>query len=705
MKSFLLIITLILGILFPFNLQGQAPQKFNYQTVVRDQAGLLKNQLVQIRFSIINHKTSNIIYQETHVQATNDYGLVNLIIGEGTVDQGNFPQILWGTSLFDLKVELDTGMGFNDMGTTALVSVPYSLYAEKARKIDTLYLGEILDVSSITPAIDEVLKWNGSEWIPASDNVATGGGAVNTSVRFTGDGTPANPLDIAQQGASNGQTLKWNGNAWVPDNDEFNDPDSDPTNEIQNLSLNGLTLSLSQGGGSVNLPSAPTYSAGSGISITGMVISNTAPDQVLSLVGTGASSVSGTYPNYTINSTDNVNDADADPNNEIQTLSLTGSNLSLSQNGGTVGLPTSPWNSMGSDIHYDQGLVGIGVSTPAAPFHIGEGKTVVFGADTMGKSNFFPDPKMMFLPGKGGAFRVGQLNADGSIIGGTGFNFWDPANIGWASVAIGNNTKATGAGSVALGIRSYAGNFGSVALGHLSRTLGNSAVSAGYYTRADAFVSTAVGAGNVGGGSNNSWVATDPIFEVGNSIDTTNRSNAFTVMKNGRVGINHHNPQSMLDIDQPNQGPGNGILLNLSGYGHWETGVDYSSDYNFYYNNSLKAYILDSDGSYITTSDRRLKENITGLGSVLPLVLKLRPSTYRFKGESSQAKLSYGFIAQEIEPLFPDFVHEKEGIKSIGYSNFGVIAIKAIQEQQEMIQTLQEQIIALEKRLEQMEKK
>jgi hypothetical protein len=38
---------------------------------------------------------------------------------------------------------------------------------------------------------------------------------------------------------------------------------------------------------------------------------------------------------------ENVNDADADPTNEIQTMSLSGTNLSLSKGGGTVTLPTS----------------------------------------------------------------------------------------------------------------------------------------------------------------------------------------------------------------------------------------------------------------------------------------------------------------------------------------------------------------------------
>ena len=47
-----------------------------------------------------------------------------------------------------------------------------------------------------------------------------------------------------------------------------------------------------------------TYTAGTGLNLVGTEFQNTAPDQTVSLTGSGATSISGTYPNFTISSTD-----------------------------------------------------------------------------------------------------------------------------------------------------------------------------------------------------------------------------------------------------------------------------------------------------------------------------------------------------------------------------------------------------------------
>ncbi len=62
-----------------------------------------------------------------------------------------------------------------------------------------------------------------------------GSQVASTTARLTGDGTAGDPLDIAQQGATSGQALKWNGTSWAPAADNVNDADSDPTNEHQDL--------------------------------------------------------------------------------------------------------------------------------------------------------------------------------------------------------------------------------------------------------------------------------------------------------------------------------------------------------------------------------------------------------------------------------------------------------------------------------------
>lgn len=80
------------------------------------------------------------------------------------------------------------------------------------------------------------------------------------------------------------------------------------------------------------------YTAGKGISIDNHQIINTAPDQPVTLTGTGSVSISGSYPDFTISAVDKVDDADADPANELQDLSLSGTSLGLSGSSTTVDL-------------------------------------------------------------------------------------------------------------------------------------------------------------------------------------------------------------------------------------------------------------------------------------------------------------------------------------------------------------------------------
>jgi trimeric autotransporter adhesin len=130
---FLLFLTII------FNLQtafAQAPNKFSYQTVVRNASNtLLTNAPVGIKISILQTtSTGTTVYTETHTTTTNVNGLASVEIGGGTVVSGVFANINWANGPFFVKTETDPagGTSYSIVGTTQLLSVPYALFAAKS---------------------------------------------------------------------------------------------------------------------------------------------------------------------------------------------------------------------------------------------------------------------------------------------------------------------------------------------------------------------------------------------------------------------------------------------------------------------------------------------------------------------------------------------------------------------------------------------
>jgi len=134
------------------------------------------------------------------------------------------------------------------------------------------------------------------------------------------------------------------------------------------------------------------------------------------------------------------------------------------------------------------------LTAPNQPgLHIEENQTVVFGKDTTSAGI-----KLLWYPSKA-ALRAGKTNT----------TEWIQANVGPFSTAFGVDTEARGNYSSALGLSTWALSYGETSVGRFS----------------------------LGGGNQNSWLATDPLFEVGNGSSSMNRSNAFTVFKNGNAEI------------------------------------------------------------------------------------------------------------------------------------------------------------------------
>jgi hypothetical protein len=97
----------------------------------------------------------------------------------------------------------------------------------------------------------------------------------------------------------------------------------------------------------------------------------------------------------------------------------------------------------------------------------------------------------------------------------------------------------------------------------------------------------------------------------------------------------------------------------------------------------------NSTVTYGTGSDARLK-NILGEAKGLEIVNKLNPVNFEWK---DGGEIQDGLIAQEVEELIPYAVNvNEEGYYSMDYSKVVTPLIKAIQEQQEQINTLQSEI-------------
>ena len=113
---------------------AQAPNKMNYQAVIRTSDGtLLKSADVGVRISILKNGVA--LYAEQHLSKTNENGLITIIVGSGNVLSGNLNSIDWSAGPYYIQSEIAPGGGtdYSIVGTTELLSVPYALYASNSQ--------------------------------------------------------------------------------------------------------------------------------------------------------------------------------------------------------------------------------------------------------------------------------------------------------------------------------------------------------------------------------------------------------------------------------------------------------------------------------------------------------------------------------------------------------------------------------------------
>jgi|GEM_PF-3290000 len=344
MKKILLLFAFVI---FTLGLYAQTPQVFKYQTVVRDAAGgVYANRIVSFRISILrDNPTGTSVYAETHNTTTNDFGIVNLNIGSGSVVLGSFSAIDWGTHEHFVKTEIDMlgSTDFQFMGTSQLLSVPYALFAGKsANAADDFDKDSTNEIQTISEVGNNVtLSNNGGSFIDSDNQTLS---KVGDSIKLVnGGGVKDNDnqslsLIGSQLHISNGNSVTIAGTI---------DLDWDPTNELQFLSLNNDSLLISQGN-YVLLPknydndSTNELQALTKVGNT-ITLSNGGGSVTDSDNQNLSSTINGTQRTINISggtgTTIDVADNDNDSINELQTLTYSDGTLSITL-GNSVYLPT-----------------------------------------------------------------------------------------------------------------------------------------------------------------------------------------------------------------------------------------------------------------------------------------------------------------------------------------------------------------------------
>lgn len=101
--------------------------------------------------------------------------------------------------------------------------------------------------------------------------------------------------------------------------------------------------------------------------------------------------------------------------------------------------------------------------------------------------------------------------------------------------------------------------------------------------------------------------------------------------------------------------------------------------------------------SIFNPSDKNLKKNIEPISlDKSSEILKLEPVEFNYKDDRTQRK-HLGFIAQDMEKIYPELVTSQNNTKSLNYVELIPLLVLQIQKQQKEIDELKEQIIKLNK--------
>jgi hypothetical protein len=347
--------------------------------------------------------------------------------------------------------------------------------------------------------------------------------------------------------------------------------------------------------------------------------------------------------------------------------------------------------------------VGIGTTTPKAPFNVALNKTVLFGDDTTNSSG---TNKLIWLPAKG-SFRVGVLSSTDTIgLYSTGMGWQTEAN-GIGSTAMGRGTSARGYYSTAIGISTIASGDTSTSMGYHTTASGNTSTAIGYNTAASGDYSTAMGfntnaSGNystaMGYGTTASGIVSTATGVLTSASGYQSTAMGFNTKANGdnstaigfRASTNGH-------IESICIGGGSSSLIpyNVANTADYQM-MMYFDTYTFWSGTSGQGVDLpNNSNSWVSHCDKNKKENFEPLNGedVLNKISNINYTSWNYKGLDPKKYRHYGIMAQD---FYEAFCKDKYGIigtdttvNPIDMIGIDMAAIKALEKRTEKIELLE----------------
>ncbi|MEM9680867.1 MAG: tail fiber domain-containing protein [Bacteroidota bacterium] len=170
----------------------------------------------------------------------------------------------------------------------------------------------------------------------------------------------------------------------------------------------------------------------------------------------------------------------------------------------------------------------------------------------------------------------------------------------------------------------------------------------------------------------------------------------------GNVGISTTTPDVNFQVNHGSgwQTKGLGIQRAERSDLRWHMYVFDSGNLSFVEDNREVRRTLQEDGDWLKGSDKKLKKGVKTLSQKeLEKLMQVRSTTYQYRDQKDE-ELQYGFIAQELQEVYPDLVSEvKEDDFNqlmVSYEEFIPLLVGFTQQQQKELNQQQDKIAALE---------